>query len=114
MVVPIALYNSEVWGINSLPSNLKNINLFNSKLIFKHTVEGLQTRFLKMILGVSKRTSSWGVLGETGRFPLTVRIFTTIIKFYFHLRITTNNLLKAAFSTNIRLAKEGNVEAKDF
>jgi len=108
MIVPIALYNSEVWGVNTLSSNLKNTNLFDSKLLFKHTVEGLQTRFLKMILGVSKRTSSWGVLGETGRAPLTVKIFTTIIKFYFHLRNTSNNLLKAALSTNTRLAKEGN------
>ena len=45
MIVPIALYNSEVWGTNSLPTNVKNTNLFNSKLLLKHTVEGLQTRF---------------------------------------------------------------------
>ena len=61
-----------------------------------------------MILGVSRHTSSWTVLSETGRFPLTLRIFNNIIQFYFHLRNSTNNILNTALTTNIRLAKEGN------
>ena len=35
MIVPIALYNSEVWGTNSLPTNTTNSNLFDTKAIFK-------------------------------------------------------------------------------
>jgi len=55
-VVPIILYSSEVWGI------------FNIKEIDK-----LHSKFCKYVLGVRQATSSVAVLGELGRFPLSVK-----------------------------------------
>ena len=108
MIVPISIYNSEVWGINSLPANTSNTNLLDTKVLLKLPIEGLQLRFLKMILGVSKRTSNWAVLSETGSVPMSLKIFQGMIRFYFHLINTPSTLLFAALSTNARLAKEGN------
>ena len=55
MVVPILLYGSEVWGI------------YENKEIDK-----LHIKFCKRILGVRQQTPNIAVLGELGRFPLSV------------------------------------------
>ena len=107
MVLPIALYNSEVWGTNFMPTNLKNENFLSEQNLSKHTVEGLQIKFLKMILGLSQKTSNWAVSGETGRYPIFVKVITSMIKFYFHISQSPSNIVKEALSTSIRLSSEG-------
>ena len=107
MIVPIALYNSEVWGTNSLPTNTSNSNLFDTKAIFKLPIEGIHHKFLKMVLGVRKYTSNWAVMSETGRAPLNLRIFPNMIKFYFHMITSPSELLISSLATSIRLVKEG-------
>ena len=77
------------------------------KAIFKSPIEGLHYKFLKMALGVRKYTSNWAVMSETGRAPLTLRIFQNMIKFYFHMITSPSELLTSSLATNIRLAKEG-------
>ena len=107
LIVPISLYNSEVWGTNFLPVNQKSSDYFNIKKISKHIDEQLQIKFLKIILGVNQRVSNWAVLSETGRFPMIIRVFISMIKYYFHLMSTESDLLSAALSTNIILARNG-------
>ena len=107
MILPIALYNSEVWGSGMIPVNGNNIDFFNPISISKHLVEKFHTRFLKMALGVGQRTSNWAVRGETGRFPLIVRVFRFMIKFLFHLTGSPSNILRAAFQTSRQLADQG-------
>ena len=58
MIVPIALYGVEVWGGNFVPVNKKNNDCFDNSLLSKHLTENLQYRFLKVLLGVSRKTSS--------------------------------------------------------
>ncbi|KAH3748452.1 hypothetical protein DPMN_182898 [Dreissena polymorpha] len=55
MVVPILLYGSDIWGFY----NIKD-------------VDKLHVRFLKNILGVKQQTPNYAVLGEFGRFPLSI------------------------------------------
>ena len=55
LVVPILLYGSEIWGI------------YNYK-----DIDNLHCKFLKIILGVKQSTPNVAVLGETGRYPLSV------------------------------------------
>ena len=107
MIVPIALYNSEVWGTNFLPVNIKNYDFFNIKYLSKHIDEQLQIKFLKMILGVNQKATNWLVLSETGRFPMIIRVFTSMIKYYFHLMGTESDLLSAALATSINLSRIG-------
>ena len=107
MVLPIALYNSEVWGSSLIPVNANNSDFFNINVISKYMVEKLQMKFLKMTLGVGQQTSNWAVLGETGRFPLVVRVFRFMIKFLFHLTSSPSDIIKAALLTSKNLADTG-------
>ena len=107
LIVPIALYNSEVWGSSCVPENSKNNDLFDSRNISKLHIEKLQYKFLKMSLGVSRNTSNWGVLSETGRSPLTLRIFKSMVKFYYHMLKSPSELTIASLTTNINLANMG-------
>ena len=45
-------------------------------------LERVQLKFLKIILGVSSRTSNLGVYGETGRFPLILRRQIKSVKYF--------------------------------
>jgi len=65
MVLPIVLYGSEIWGTECRAS-----------------VERIQTRFCKFVLGVPSHTSDVAVLGECGRFPLYVRYYYNVICFW--------------------------------
>ena len=97
MISPIALYGVEVWGLNFLPANKGNKDLFDKIHLAKHLTENIHYRFLKMLLGVPRRTSSWAVSTECGRFPMAVKAFKMMCKYYQHLSNTTSPILKAAF-----------------
>ena len=68
MILPIALYNSEVWGTRCFPVNPKNDDFFSvsSK---KNPIEDLQVKFCKRVLGVSDFATNWAVITECGRLP---------------------------------------------
>ena len=105
MVVPIALYGVEVWGVNFVPVYKKNNYCFDNSLLSKHLTENLQYRFLKVLLGVSRKTSSWAVTTEFGRFPLAVKAFKLMCKYYLHLSNTSSPILKAALNHSKDLAE---------
>jgi hypothetical protein len=107
LVTPIALYNSEVWGTNFIPQNANNNNIFNESHISKIAIEGLQFKFLIIILKLPQRTSNWAVTSETGRFPLALKVFKSMIKYLIHAVSSPNKVLSAALSTNAKLAKNG-------
>jgi len=75
MALPIALYGVEIWGVNFMPFKKCDNNFFNRKRLSKHDTENLQYRFLKILLGVTRKTSSWAVASEFGRYPLIIKAF---------------------------------------
>ena len=85
MVLPIAMYNAEIWGVGLLPQNERNCNYFDNSALTKSMIEGLHTKFLKMILGVHQEATNWAVWSETGRLPIIINIFASIIKYYSHI-----------------------------
>ena len=107
MILPIAFYNSEVWGTNFISTNLNNNEFFDINFLSRHIVESLQFKFLKMILGVSHHTSNWGTLSETGRFPIIIKVFTFMIKYFFHLKNSPSDIVTSALATNMNLAHLG-------
>ena len=64
-ILPILEYNSEIW--------------FPEKQI--DTLEKVQMKFLKNILGVRCQTSTIAILADTGRFLLFVRQQVSALKF---------------------------------
>ena len=101
MVVPIALYGVEVWGVNFVPVNKRNNDCFDNSHLSKHLTENLQYRFLKVLMGVSRKTSSWVVTTLFGRLPLAVKAFKLMCKYYLHLSNTSSPILKAVFWLNL-------------
>ena len=55
---PILLDASDFWGLR--PENVSD----------SPVTEQMHTKFCKWLLGVSKRTSNFGVLSETERYPI--------------------------------------------
>ena len=64
-MLPIILYGSEVWGLYSTSE-----------------VDKLHMKFCKHILGVRPQTSNAAVLGELGRFPLSVLCKQRALNYY--------------------------------
>jgi hypothetical protein len=80
LVVPILLYGSEVWGI------------YNCKEIDK-----LHLRFCKIVLGVRPQTSNAAVLGELGRFPLSVICKERALKYWLNIMKYPGSLVHTIF-----------------
>jgi len=79
VVKPIMLYGCEVWGPYS--SDLAN---------------KLQLRFLKIILGLRKTTTTTMVRGETGSFPLQCDIQQRVLNYWLNLVNFDNNRISKA------------------
>jgi len=60
--------------------------------------------FLRGILGVNKTTSTFGVWGEFGRYPLEYFWWQQTVKYYDRLReFTPNRLLYRAYQTQLQM-----------
>jgi len=68
MVLPILMYGAEVWGTE-----------------YRKSIERVQIKFCKYVLGVGSRTSDIAVLGECGRCPLFVHYYCKVIKYWTRL-----------------------------
>ena len=67
-------YGSEVWGVYNLNS-----------------IDKLHLRFCKHILGVKRQTPNNAVLGELGRFPLSVLCRERSLKFWCKIMSKTDS-----------------------
>ncbi len=106
MILPISLYNSEIWGTMCFPVNPKNNDFFNvsSK---KNPVEDVQVKFCKRTLGVRDFATNWAVLTECGRLPTINLIIQRMISFWHHASLSASPIVKAALVTNVSLSSLG-------
>jgi hypothetical protein len=82
MVAPIITYGCEVWGIYDLAE-----------------VDKLHLKFCKQILGVRQQTSNAAVLGELGRFPLSVICKERALNYWCKIMRSQNTLINRVFNT---------------
>ena len=80
MVVTILLYCSEVWGI------------YNYR-----DIDNLHLKFCKIFLGVNKQTSNTSVLGELGRYPLSLICKERVLKNWIKIMNNENSPLHRVF-----------------
>ena len=106
MVLPVALYNSEIWGTMCFPVNENNMN-FLEVGPQKNPIEDGQIKFCKRLLGVSDKTTNWGVKSELGKPPSIILIVDRIIKFWSHAIQSKSPILKAALQTSVNLDAAG-------
>ena len=100
MVIPIALYNGEVWGSMLLPKNERS-KLINEDSI-NNIVEKLQNRFLKYILGVNIKATNLVVRSETGRIPLTLKV-----RYYQHIYNSKSKFVEESLIINKESDEKG-------
>ena len=77
MILPVATYNSGIWGTMCFPVNENNDFLGVSPQ--KNLVEDVQIKFCKRLLGVRKSTTDWRATGELGRNPTIILIMEKMI-----------------------------------
>ena len=76
LVAPIILYGSEIWGVYNMQE-----------------VDKLNYKFCKIILGVRPQTSNAAVLGELGRFPLSLIARRRAVKYWIKVLQNPNSLI---------------------
>ena len=84
IVEPVLLYNSEV--TNAYIPKKWDCELFKENIWKnKFKINDVSHSFLKQILGVTKYTSNIATLAECGKFPLQLKIYVQIIKYWMRL-----------------------------
>ena len=95
LIKPIALYGSEIWGIDEIKFS-DDISFFRTTE--KFAAEKLNLSFSKFALGVHQKSQNSAVRGELGRVPMGLEIVTNILRYYMHINYSTSNtLLRDAF-----------------
>ena len=95
VVEPILLYNCEI--SHAYMPKTWDYNKFSAKLWETGSqVNNVVLGFLRQVLGVHKKSSTIAILAETGKYPICVKIFTHIVKYWVRLCTCENDLLSAA------------------
>ena len=58
--------------------------------------------FLRRVLGVSKTTSNFGILSETGKFPIILKAYIQIMKYWVRLLSTKNEYAQNTHLSNLQ------------
>jgi hypothetical protein len=106
VVEPILMYNFEVslayitksWTYEKFKNEMWDVGSEVNKVILS---------FLRQTLGVHKKTSNLAIFGETGKYPISVKIFVHILKYWYRLKYSENHLLKASKDANIAQDQRG-------
>ena len=91
------LYNQAQSGINRNP--ILNFDTKTENLAY----EKIHTKFLKMIIGVSKYTDNSSVFGELGRYPISFKCLALCVKYWHHLAVgkSPNTFLNCAYMSEV-------------
>ena len=107
IIEPILLHNSEIsgayfpitWNYEKFVEKIWNIGEELNKVVIG---------FLRQILGVHKKSCVSAVMAETGKYPICIKIFTRIIKYWLRASTTDNNLIKSTYRLNEKRFNDGN------
>jgi hypothetical protein len=103
VIKPILLYGSDVWGCYQLSNGSVNI-----KKLFNDSIEKCQLRFCRYTLGVSRRAPNIGLVGETGRLPLSIEAAANSVKFFNRImEMPESSYLYAAYTEVINMGTSG-------
>ena len=107
VVEPILLYNCEI-AHAYLPKSW-DYKKFNEKLWdIGEEVNKVILSFIRQILGVHKKSSTLMVLAETGKYPISLKIMTQILKYWIRLETSDDTLLIATKRSIEEQNKKGN------
>ena len=106
LIEPILLYNCEIseaympktWDFKKFKTNMWDMG----KEINQVTIG-----FIRQLLGVNKKSTNLAVLAETGKYPICIKIFERIMKYWTRISTSTNILLRESFTANILESRNG-------
>ena len=106
LIEPILLYNCEIseaylpknWDLKKFKTNMWEIG---------EEVNKVTVGFIRQLLGVNKKSTNLAVLSETGKYPICIKIFGRIMKYWTRISTSTNILLKESFTANILEGRNG-------
>jgi hypothetical protein len=106
VVEPILTYNSEI-SQAYLPKNW-DYNKFHSKIMdLNKELNKVTIGFLRQILGVHKKTTIVAILAETGKLPISYKIFNSIYKYWIRSYTCDSELVKEAMNCNMSNHQRG-------
>ena len=97
VVEPILTYNSEVTEAH-IPTTWDYDKFKNKIWDTGHELNKVVLGSLRQIMGVHKKTTNIALMAETGKFPLCLKIYTQITKYWMRLRTTKNSMLHEAYN----------------
>ena len=111
MISPVILYNCEIWGASLLrKKNCSEQNLADNLFDLKCLQEDLHMKFMKIALGVNSKATNFAVRSELGRFPLHIKIYTAVLKYWNRL----NNFIDNPIINDTRIVNEDIHLSKDY
>ena len=99
MVEPILLYNCEI-AQAGIPTSW-NEEKFMKKMWEDREIDKVTKGYMRQILGVHKKTTITGLRAELGKYPLSLKIYIQMVKYWTRLLSTENILLQEAHIDNI-------------
>ena len=82
LILPVASYCSQVWLPIATWAKLNKSNSPDLKVIAADPLERLHLSFLKIALGVSRKSPNTAVWGDTGRLPLAFSLKPGVLRYF--------------------------------
>ena len=116
VVEPILMYNCEI-AMAYIPKTW-NFYKFREKMWeVGQELDTVTMGFIRQLLGVHKKTTNIAIKAETGKYPMSLKIYSQIFKYWIRLTTSTNRLLKGALTLNIennRIGKQSWMRIVEF
>ena len=103
---PILLYNCEI-ALAYLPKTWDYTRFVLEIWDHGKQINMVVMNFLRQLLGVHNKTSNIGIMSETGKYPIMMKVYTLIYKYWLRVSNTENILLKEALRINIEDHEKG-------
>ena len=100
IVEPILTYNCEV-SLTDIPNKWDYSKFVVSMWEHAGEINKVSMNFLRQILGVHKKSSNVALMSETGKYPIVMKVYYLIYKYWIRIRDSENPLLKEALATNL-------------
>ena len=105
-VEPIILYNCEITQA-FIPNNWSYFKFKNNIWNQCDQISKVVNSYLRQILGVGKNTSTWGILTETGKYPISVKVYIQIMKYWIRLLNIESKYMQESHISCLELWNEG-------
>ena len=98
-IEPILTYNCEV--TEAYIPNTWDYDKFKTKIWeSSHELNKVVLSFLRQLMGVHKKTTNMALMAETGKFPICIKIYTHILKYWLRVQNPKNKMLYNAYLIN--------------